>query len=84
MAFETGTLAITASESSVFSPSGETALMMRNTGSQTVYVGPTGATTFPIEEGELILFGGITFGDDLYAKCDAGQSSTLELIWTEA
>lgn len=84
MAFQTATRAVTETEGVIFTPSAETALMVRNTGTKTALVGPAGGCTFPVEEDNLILFGGIVAADVLSAKCAPSESTTLELIWTTA
>jgi hypothetical protein len=84
MAFQVSSPAVTDVEATIFTPAAETALLIRNTGSSTAFVGPSGSCTFPIEEGDLIAFGGIVAADVLRAKCAAGETTTLELIWTTA
>lgn len=82
MSFEAATRAMTSTESVIFTPTAQTSLLVRNTGGSTVNVGPAGTTTFPVAAGELIVFGGLDTSDVLSGKCAAGQTSTLELIWT--
>jgi hypothetical protein len=85
VAFQTSEVSMTDVEAAVFTPTGTLdAFLVRNTGDETVYVGPAGGTIFPVESGELIVFSGITTTDVLKGKCDTGKTSTLVLIWRAA
>lgn len=61
-------------------------IMIRNTGAETVFIGPssvTAANGFSVLSGEVIGFE-VQSGESVYGVCAAGKTTTLEVISFQA
>ena len=72
--------------SPIISASDSREIILRNSGNNKVYFGINGAVSTDsngpygiyIESGEFIVFSGVKADADIYARCNSGETSTLQ------